>query len=946
LADRYQIERELGRGGMATVWLARDLRHDRSIALKVLHPELAHALGPDRFLREIRVAAGLQHPHILPVHDSGSADGLLWYTMPYVPGESLRGRLEREPQLPLEEAVRIGAEIADGLSYAHRQGIIHRDIKPENILLSDGHCLIADFGLARALEAAGADRLTESGIAVGTPAYMSPEQASCDARLDARSDLYALGCVVYEMLAGEPPFQGRTAQAIIARRMSEPVRPLRPVRNVPESVERVVLTALERSPADRFRDVAVFSTALRSALATTGSPRPGARRRLVTLAIAGSAGAAFLAAGYLMSRASTPAAPTLLSTGVLRNRERLLIADFDNRTADSLLGPAVTEAFRTDLAGSSVIGVVSGAKVMATLERMRRPRTARLDAELAREVALRDGIKAVVTGQVGYAGGQYLLSAQLMATSTGDVLVALRETAPDSSRIVSAIDRLSGDLRARIGESVRTVRAEPPLDQVTTGSLLALWKYSEGLRAGDGEGDFARGVALLEEAVALDTAFATAYRTLGGFYSNLGDRKREVAALTKAHDHRGRLSELELAHTQAHYHLAVTGDLHQAASAYRAVLERHPDDSVAINNLGAMALEMNQPAVAESIFRGVDTVRPCAPSCLPGGHLNLATALIALGRRSEAERVYARGLEQMPRSRAMQWFGISLASSAGDYEAAEARARAIKDRYASDPLDRARASRGLAAIALTRGRLAEAEREIGEALTASVEAGRQEAYLRDVAALGYIETWFRGRPAQGRRVVDAAVARYPLSSIEVLERPYLNLALFYAAADQPDRARALLRAYEGDVQPALRRMNEPMRRWTWGHVALAEHRFPEAIAAFRAYLRSFSNCLPCGQAALALAYDRAGQTDSAIVAYERYVETPASRLGYPGFLDDATQLAPALRRLGELYQARGDHVKAAAYYSRFATLWEHADPELRPAVTAAREELAHLDRED
>jgi tetratricopeptide (TPR) repeat protein len=261
-------------------------------------------------------------------------------------------------------------------------------------------------------------------------------------------------------------------------------------------------------------------------------------------------------------------------------------------------------------------------------------------------------------------------------------------------------------------------------------------------------------------------------------------------------------------------------------------------------------------------------------------------------------------------------------------------------------LDRARASRELAAIALTRGRLGEAEREIGEALTASVEAGRPEAYLTDVAALGYIETWFRGRPAQGRQVVDAAVARYPLSSIDVLERPYLTLALFYAAADQPERARTLLKSYEDDVEPALRRINEPMRRWTWGHVALAEHRFPEAIAAFRAYLPSFSNCLPCGQAALALAYDRAGQTDSAIVAYERYVETPGSRLGHPGFVDDETQLAPALRRLGELYQARGDHGKAARYYSRFVTLWEQVDPELRPAVEAVRGELAQLARQD
>ena len=648
-----------------------------------------------------------------------------------------------------------------------------------------------------------------------------------------------------------------------------------------------------------------------------------------------------------MSRAAAPAVPTLLSTGALRNRDQLLVADFENQTADSLLGPAVTEAFRIDFAGSTVVGVMSGAKLMDALGRMRRPRTTRLDAELAREVAQREGIKAVVTGQVGHAGGQYLLSAQLIATSTGDVLAALRETAPDSSRIVAAIDRLSGNLRARIGESLRSVRAEPPLDQVTTGSLQALWKYSEGLRAGDGDGDFARGVALLEEAVALDTAFATAYRTLGGLYSNLGERKREVAALTKAYEHRGRLSELERAHTVAHYHLAVTGELHRAAAAYRAALERHPDDSVAINNLGAMSLDMHQPAVAESIFRGIDTVHACASSCLPGGHLNLTTALVALGRRPEAERVYARGLSQIPGSRIMQWFGIHFASSAGEYDSAAARALAMKQLYTSDPLDRARASRELAAIALTRGQLAEAEREIAEAQRASLEAGRPEDYLRDVAALGYIESWFRGRPAHARKLVDAAVARYPLSSIDPLERPYLPLAGVYAAADQPERARALLRAYEREVEPALRRVNEATRQWTWGHVALAEGRFADAIAAFRAYLSAPANCLTCGQAALALAYDRAGQTDSAIVAYQRYVGSPSvDRLGAPTYLDDATQLAPALRRLGELHQARGDRPRAADYYARFIALWQHADPELGPAVAAAREELAHLDRDD
>src|SRR5215213_9136028 len=287
LRDRYLLERELGRGGMATVYLARDLQHDRLVALKVLHQELAHALGPERFVREIQVAARLQHPHILPVFDSGtakqsnSAVESPWFTMPYVAGESLRQRLSREPQLPLRDAVRIALEVADALGYAHAQGIVHRDVKPENLLLSGDHCVIADFGVAQALDAAGGERLTETGITVGTPLYMSPEQASGDRQLDGRSDLYSLGCVLYEMLAGEPPFTGRTAQAIIARRLSEPVPRLRTLRDVPQVVEQAVAKALARSPADRFVDTSQFAQALEAIgrqPAVPTEPAPAARR--------------------------------------------------------------------------------------------------------------------------------------------------------------------------------------------------------------------------------------------------------------------------------------------------------------------------------------------------------------------------------------------------------------------------------------------------------------------------------------------------------------------------------------------------------------------------------------------------------------------------------------------------------------------------------------------
>ncbi len=263
LADRYRIEREIGAGGMATVYLAQDLRHDRRVALKLLRPELSAVIGAERFLAEIKLTANLQHPHILPLFDSGEADGFLFYVMPFVEGESLRSRLNREKQLPVAEAVRIATEVASALDYAHRHGVVHRDIKPENILLHDGQALVADFGIALAASKASGARMTETGMSLGTPHYMSPEQAMGEREITGRSDVYALGVVLYEMLTGDPPFTGSTAQAIVARVLTETPRPILPQRHtIPPEIEGAVLTALEKLPADRFATAAEFADAL------------------------------------------------------------------------------------------------------------------------------------------------------------------------------------------------------------------------------------------------------------------------------------------------------------------------------------------------------------------------------------------------------------------------------------------------------------------------------------------------------------------------------------------------------------------------------------------------------------------------------------------------------------------------------------------------------------
>src|SRR5688500_3133406 len=280
LAGRYEVEQELGSGGMAVVYLAKDLRHDRKVAIKVLRRDVGGA-SAERFLREIRTVAQLHHPHILQLLDSGTAGDHLFYVMPYVEGETIRHRLEREGPLPIDEAVRITREVADALAFAHARGIVHRDIKPENVFLSAGHALVADFGIARAADAAsgGSSTLTDVGLAVGTPSYMSPEQATAEPKIDGRSDQYALGCVLYEMLAGAPPFTGPTSQAIMARHATDPVPPLHTVRDVPVALESAINKALAKMPADRWSSVNAFANAISSTTVSVGLP-PAERWRL------------------------------------------------------------------------------------------------------------------------------------------------------------------------------------------------------------------------------------------------------------------------------------------------------------------------------------------------------------------------------------------------------------------------------------------------------------------------------------------------------------------------------------------------------------------------------------------------------------------------------------------------------------------------------------------
>ncbi len=496
LADRYVIERELGSGGMATVYLARDLKHRRFVALKVLSPALAASLGADRFLREIELAARLQHPHIVTVFDSGDAGGILWYTMPYVEGETLRARLERERQLPLDVALRIAVEAARALEFAHQHGVLHRDVKPENLLLTtDGSTMVADFGIARPW--GEMSKLTQSGVVVGTPAYMSPEQAAGERALDARTDIYALGCVLYEMLAGEMPYSGPNAQAVLARRLSEPAPSLRTTRDLPVAVERTVARALARTPADRYASAAEFARALQS---VDTPARPILQRRwlaaaVVMLLLAGVAAVIRFRAG-----AKGPAVP--VSAAVLP------FADLSEGKDQEYFSDGLTDELITAL--SRVEGINVAARTSSFQFKNRQVDVSEIGRQLH--------VGAILEGSVRRSGNRVRITAQLVSTRNGYQLWAdaYDRELKDVFGVQEDIARsIIAALQVKLGaRGNRALRARPTTD-IEAYDLYLKGRFAWNQRTRSG---MQLAVSYLEQAVARDSQFALAWAALADAY--------------------------------------------------------------------------------------------------------------------------------------------------------------------------------------------------------------------------------------------------------------------------------------------------------------------------------------------------------------------------------------------------------------------------------------------
>jgi eukaryotic-like serine/threonine-protein kinase len=1005
IGSDYRIERELGGGGMSRVFLAEDVKLSRKVVVKVLPPEMAASVNQDRFRREIQLAARLQHPHVVPVLSANASGDLLWYVMPFIEGESLRAKLAREGELPVGEAVRLLREVTDALAYAHERGVVHRDIKPDNVMVSRGHALVTDFGVAKAVsESAGtASGLTSLGVALGTPAYMAPEQAAADPHVDHRADLYALGAVAYEMLAGRPPFTGASPQSLLMAHVTQtpdPVSVHRP--SIPPALASTIMRCLEKRAADRWQSAAEIIPQLDAALTPGGGTQPtgavagissGTRAALrqanpvrvtalfvaASLAILsatwwleaklglpswvlpmaavlmlvglpimiltaqrererlhgtaetptgglgdrlftwrgalGGGALAFLglatAAGGFMTLRAMGIGPfaTLVSSGRLAERDKLVLADFSNRTTDSTLASSITEAFRIDLTQSPVLRLAEGTEVTATLRLMGRDPNVVLSEEAAHDVAMRLGAKAVLVGDVAPLGSGYVLSARLIGVEDSVTLLAERETAADATALIPAVEALSRRLRERIGESLRTVRESQPLEQVTTRSLPALRAYSEGSRltlAGRGP----EALKFLEQAVALDSNFGMAWRRIGVIYNNRNDPARAIPALRRAYALRDQMPPLEAAHVTAFYHYAVELDVATSITAYERLLTSWPEDFVALNNLGVWYGQIGRRRDAVAMYRRALAIRPGTGLYYD----NLVQALIIQDDFTTADSLLDAWVvsdTSPPNRRRVAYHRTRMAAERGDYD----RAYAIVDSVAKkNPGFRVNAED----LYMRQGRF------------------REVASQLDEYAQAVVEGVVRGNTDAARRMFDKLYAETQWDSLPPNDpRPYGALAAAFAMIGSADRAEAILAREAQKIPPEVLR-RDGMTAYARAAIALSRGDGRAALAGFR-QARPLLRCSICMSFDQARAFEKLGEPDSAIVQYESFVNEHNVDPENREYL-----LAAALRRLGEMYESKGDRKKALEYYGRFVDLWKNADPEFQPLVSDIRKHMAAL----
>jgi len=956
LVDRYAIERELGQGGMAVVFLAQDLKHRRAVAIKVLRPELAMALGAERFLGEIETVAGLTHPHIVPLYDSGEAAGFLYYVMPCVEGESLRERLTREKQLPLEDALRITGEVATALSYAHSRGVVHRDIKPENILLQAGQAVVSDFGIARAITAAGGERLTQTGVTVGTPGYMSPEQAAGERELDGRSDVYSLACVLYEMLAGNPPFLGASARAILARQSLDPVPRLRTVREtVPEEFERAVVKALAKAPADRFATAAQFVEALR-----IGSPAPRASRRALLARVVLPLVVAFTAIGaiVLARRASVVGSGSALDPNVVA------VAPFD--VLDPNLArwrEGLVDVLSANLDGAGPLRTVSPTMVIHNW-------SGRGDQAGAANLGRRTGAKLVVLGTVIGAGGDSArVTARWLDVATGKVLGEVIEIRDMTSRM----DRLTDSITVGLLRELNRTRPIGAFQHASLGarSLPALSTFLRG------EQFFRRAawdsaLTHYQRAVALDSTFTIAWSRMGAVQGcwrrgGLGDPFGYTYGLLAGSLNRGLPPrESLLVAADSLYQALLDGPTDPAGREHHTRLfttldeavRRYPNDPEAWYELGDA--RMHWPLVGrttpEQILEAFDRAI-ALDSAFGPAYIHPVEVALRLGRPAAARRYLAAYLALDQADLNSEGMGL-VEQLLVRPQPSPARMQRQIDTASSHALIAAwNVLRHLPDSAETDVRLARAlvsSRHTGEPVFDDpmvrewvlTNALAHRGHLREAHALGGTRftaefaqvALLGGVPPESARATFAGWLAEPLPrqfSFDLLA-PRLTALPWWAARGDTSSLQASVRRWRAIASGAG--PNVELRLWALygaasgqAFVALARHDTADALRRFVGLPDSVCPCL----------LDRV-VTAQLLQAHGRPAEAAAVlESSWPiDWLDPAEGLWRLER--ARVAERLGQRDNAVREYQYLADLWRTADPELRREVAEANAALKRL----
>ena len=942
LAGRYRIERELGRGGMAAVFLAEDLKHHRRVAIKVMDPGIGAALGPERFLREVETAARLTHPHILPLFDSGDADGLLFYVMPYVEGESLRQRLVREGALPLEDALRITGEIAEALRYAHQHGIIHRDIKPENVLLESGHAVVADFGLARALGSVSRQRLTTVGVTLGTPAYMSPEQAAAADGLDGRCDQYSLACLLFEMLAGQPPFLAATAQSLLHQHLNVAPRPVTELRpSTPPGVRDVVARALSKSPADRFPDMDSFGAALKTALP---APQPGAAgtttgwattaaveaptRAAGGVPVAGGAphrrigrgrGLAWLAAGVLLAAL---ASWLVWQRGAWRapppqvRKDWILVAAFDGPADDSSLAVTAHDLLCAAIDQSKRVATVPREYVARALRAAGRPAGTRVDVDLARELAYRSNVRTVLEGRLGRVGAGYSIVLRLMDADSARTIVTLSGAARNADALIPALGGLAGKLRAALGENRRTLAATRSIGLLATPSFEALKRYVAG-RERMTRGENVQALTEWRSALALDPDFAVAWYSLSFPYSNLGCQDSVIWACDQALRHPDRLDDplrlrIQVTRSEA------GGDWQGAMDAVDRALIENPNSLWALG-YSDLLWKLGRYQDALDRVRRLERLRPFG--AVDVDRINEANSLSLLGRADEARRVGAdvTGFWH-------PWLLGLIEMRAGNYAVADSLARTML----GDPRHNVENLGGPELILAWARKARGAIRSSDSCYASFWERASSPAYRW--GDLAYVRR-------EQNEFLALCVGR--ITPLPVMQAGDTTAALLVT--------RGLAAAHAGDLEEARRclaraRTRPQRERISEGaslalleaRLAAAQGRWEEVVrvleplAATRPFIGSGDEEQAWIRWTMADAYERLGRPDSAAVDLERIVHEPRTR----------AFRAYASLRLVPLYMRLGRPRDAMRHWARASRALDLADPAIVARLGASHAALA------